>query len=50
MLEFLFTVWKLFGSHVLLNKRWLTGNRLGNKRQETRRKKIATATPLVTIK
>ena len=30
---------RLFGSHVLLNKIWLTGNRLGNARRETERKK-----------
>ena len=38
---------KLFGSHGLLNKRRLTGNRPGSTRRETGRKKIATATPLV---
>ena len=30
---------KVFGSHVLLNKRWLTGNRPGNTRRETGREK-----------
>ena len=39
--EFLIKVWKLFGSHALLNKRRLTGNRLGSTRCETGRKKIA---------
>ena len=28
--EFLTKVWKLFGSHVLLNKRQLTSNRPGS--------------------
>ena len=41
-----FTVWKLFGSHVFLNRGWLTGNRPGS----TRCEKIATATPLVVTK
>ena len=35
-----FTVWKVFGSHVFLNKRRLTGNRLGSERRETGRKKL----------
>ena len=30
---------KVFGFHVLLNKRWLTGNRPGSTRRETGRKK-----------
>ena len=47
MLEFLFYIWKTFGSYVLLNKRQLTGNRLGSLRRETGRKKIASATPLL---
>ena len=37
--EFLIKVWKLFASHVLLNKRRLTGNRPGSARRETGRKK-----------
>ena len=37
--EFLIKVWKLFGSHVLLNKRRLTGNQPGSTRRETGRKK-----------
>ena len=46
MLNSCFTVWKLFGSHVFLSKRRLTGNRPRSTRRETGRKKITTATPL----
>ena len=35
-----FTVWKVFGSHVFSNKRRLTGNRPGSERRETGRKKL----------
>ena len=38
--EFLIKVLKLFASHVLLNKRRLTGNRPGSARRETGRKKL----------
>ena len=49
MLQFLFLQnGKLFGSHVLINKRRLTGNRLGSTRLENK-EKITTATPLVSL-
>ena len=40
MLEFLFYSMESIWSHVLLNKRRLTGNRPGSERRETGRKKL----------
>ena len=44
-----FTVWKLFGSHVLLNKRRLTGNQPGSTRHETGGKNRYRNTPITNI-
>ena len=47
--EFLIKVWKLFASHVLLNKRRLTGNRPGSARRETGRKKSLPQHPYLKV-